>query len=137
MQHFETMQRGQPAVDIAGMLLQHSVRLFQTQAEAASRALRTSTEQTMSVMRQTNEAMLQFQQIFSRLLIGAAARRTSAEDTMQRTRELEQQLQEAVQLTPHETREAAHEVSRHASSAVAQVLNEENAEPGARAQSKA
>ena len=132
MQHFETTRRGQQAVDIAGMLLQHGVRLLQTQAEAASRVFRTSTEQTVSMMRQTNEAMLQFQQIFSRLLTGHAARRSTAEDTTQRTRELEQQLSEAVQLTPHETREAAHEVSRHASSAVAQVLNEETAEPEAR-----
>jgi hypothetical protein len=132
MQHFETMRRGQQAVDIAGMLLQHSVRLFQAQAEAASRVLRTSTEQTVSVMRQTNEAMLQVQQIFSRLLTGDAPTRATADDTTQRTRELEQQLSEAMQLTPHETREAAHEVSRHASSAVAQVLNEETAEPDAR-----
>jgi 1,6-anhydro-N-acetylmuramate kinase len=87
-------------------------------------------------MRQTNEAMLKFQQIFSRLITGRAGALatppTEAEDMTQRARQVEQQLCEAVQLTPHETREAAHEVSRHASSAVAQVLNEETAEPGAR-----
>ena len=93
-----------------------------------SQFLKTSTDQAVSLVRQTNEAMLQCQEAFRELLTQRTNQlteqvRSSAEQTAQRTQEVEQQLREAAQQTPKATREAAHELGHEASSAVAPVLH--------------
>jgi hypothetical protein len=77
-----------------------------------SEFLKTSTEQAVSLMRQTNETVRQFQQIFNQLVSEqtnqlTAQIRTSAEEIGQRTQQVQQQVREASQQTAQQARTAA------------------------------
>jgi gas vesicle protein len=74
-----------------------------------SELLKTSTDQAVSFIRQTNEAARQLQQVITRLVSQQTTQlteqfRTTAEDIGQRGQQLQQQMREASQQTPQQAR---------------------------------
>jgi hypothetical protein len=74
--------------------------------------LKTSTEQAVNFMRQTNEAVRQFQEVLNQLVNQQTSQltaqlRTSAEEIGQRTQDVQQQVLEASQQTVQQARSAA------------------------------
>ena len=77
--------------------------------------LKTSTDQAVNLMRQTNEAMRQFQEVFSQLVSQQTSQltaqiRTSAEEIGQRTQQAQRQVLESSQQTAQQARHAAEQV---------------------------
>jgi hypothetical protein len=94
------------APDWSSLYTQENERQF-------SEFLKTSTDQALSFMRQTNETVRQFQQAFNQLVsqqtsqLTQQIRTTSAEEIGQGTQQVQQQLREASQHTPQQARSAA------------------------------
>ena len=77
-----------------------------------SEFLKTSTDQAVSFMRQTNETMRQFQQVFQQLVSQQTGQltaqiRTSAEEIGERTQQVQQQVREASQHAAQQVRDAS------------------------------
>jgi hypothetical protein len=95
------------APDWSSLYTQENERQF-------SEFIKTSTEQALSLMRQTNQKLQQFQQAFNEIVSRQTSKvtaqvRTSAEEIGQGTNEIEQQLREAAQQTPQQARSAVEE----------------------------
>jgi hypothetical protein len=93
------------APDWSSLYTQENERQF-------SEFLKTSTDQALTLMRQTNETVRQLQQVFNQLVSQQTSQltqqiRTSAEEIGQRTQDVQQQVREAAQQTPQQARTAA------------------------------
>jgi division protein CdvB (Snf7/Vps24/ESCRT-III family) len=91
--------------DLSALYAEENERRF-------SELLKTSTDQAVTFMRQTNETVRQFQQVLNQLVSQQTTQltqhlRTAAEDIGQRTQQVEQQLREASTQTPQQARNAA------------------------------